>query len=214
MLHALAITAAGLTEKAVHYWYHAGQRASQRSAHVEAITHLRQGLALLKMLPETRERTQREVDLLIALGASLIATKGFAAPEVEQTYTYARQLCQSLENAHQLFTVLRGLWNYYCVRAEHQTAHALGEQLLTLAQQIQDSAMLVAVHRALGATLYNLGTVAEAHTHFTQGIALYDPPQHRTYAFFYGEDAGVVCHSFAARALWSLGYPDQMLGRS
>src|SRR5262249_18618306 len=52
-------TEAGLTEKAVHYWYHAGQRASERSAHVEAIAHLRQGLELLTTLPETSERTQR-----------------------------------------------------------------------------------------------------------------------------------------------------------
>ena len=49
--------------------------------------HLRQGLALLQTLPETPERLQREVDMLIALGASLIATKGYAAPEVGQTYT-------------------------------------------------------------------------------------------------------------------------------
>jgi len=207
-------TEAGLSEQAISYWHKAGQSAVQRSAHVEALTHLRQGLALLQTLPKTPQRTQREVDLLIGIGASLIATQGFSAPEVEQTYTYARQLCQSLENAHQLFTVLRGLWNYYCVRAEHQTVHALSEQLLTLAQQLQDSAMLVAAHRALGTTLYNLGTAADAHTHFTQGITLYDPQQHRPYAFLYGEDAGVVCHSFAARALWSLGYPDQMLVRS
>ena len=39
------------------------------------------------------------------------------------------------------------------MRAEYQTALALGEQLLTLAQHIQDPAMLVAAHRALGATL-------------------------------------------------------------
>jgi predicted ATPase len=110
--------------------------------------------------------------------------------------------------------VLRGLWNYYCVRAELQTAHALSEQLLTLAQQAQDSAMLLAAHRALGTTLFFLGTVASAHTHFTQGTALYDPSQHRASAFLYGEDAGVVCHIFAALALWHLGYPDQGLNRS
>src|SRR5262249_41869766 len=79
-------TEAGLTEQAVHYWQHAGQRASQRSAHVEAITHLRQGLALLKTLPETAERTQREVDMLIALGASLLTTQGYGAAEVGETY--------------------------------------------------------------------------------------------------------------------------------
>ena len=68
--------------------------------------------------------------MLIALGASLLATKGYAAPEVGETYTYARHLCQHLENPHQLFPVLRGLWNYYYARAEYQTAHELGEQLL------------------------------------------------------------------------------------
>jgi predicted ATPase len=207
-------TEAGLPEKAVHYWYQAGQSAIQRSAHVEAIAHLRQGLALLATLPESRERIQREVDMHIALGASLIAVKGYAAPEVGEMYTYARQLCQPLEDPQRLFPVLRGLWNYYNVRAEPQTAHALGEQLLTLAQQSQDPALLVVAHRALGATLFFLGTVASAHTHFTQGIALYDPQQHRASAFLYGEDAGVVCHSVVSWTLWSLGYPDQGLTQS
>jgi len=205
---------AGLTEQAVTYWYKAGQKASEGSAHVEAISHLRTGLALLQTLPETPERLQREVTMYIALGASLIATKGYAAAEVGETYTYARQLCQYLEDSQQLFPVLCGLWSYYNNRAEHQTAHALGEQLLALAQQVQDSSMLVAAHRALGTTLMWLGAVASAHTHFAQSIALYDPQQHRSSAFRYGEDAGVICHIFAARALWLLGYPDQGLTRS
>jgi predicted ATPase len=204
-------TEAGLTEQAVGYWQRAGQRAVQRSAHVEAISHLRTGLALLQTLPETQERTRREVNIHIALGASLLATKGYAAPEVGQTYTYARQLCQHFDDPHQLFPVLRGLWMYYHTRGEHLTAHALGEQLLALAQQVQEAAMLVAAHRALGATLLWLGAAAEAHAHFTQGIALDDPQQLRAYVFFYGEDAGVVCRSLDARALWFLGYPDQGL---
>ena len=154
------------------------------------------------------------MDLHIALGASLIATKGYAAPEVEQTYLRARQLCAHLDDPHQLFSVLRGLWNYYLVCAELQTAHALGEQLLALAQQAQDTAMLVAAHRALGVTLFHLGAVAAAYTHSAQGMALYDPQQHRASAFLYGEDAGVMCHSLAAWELWYLGYPDQGLTRS
>jgi class 3 adenylate cyclase len=102
-------TEAGLTEKAVHYWQKAGQSAIERSAHVEAIVHLRTGLALLQTFPETPERTQRDVDMLIVLGASLIATKGYAAPEVGETYTRAQQLCQHLEEPQQLFPALRGL---------------------------------------------------------------------------------------------------------
>jgi TOMM system kinase/cyclase fusion protein len=202
-------TEAGLIAQAVHYGYKAGQRASERSVHVEAITHLRRGLALLETLPETPQRLQREVDMLIALGASLLATKGYAAPEVGETYTRARQLCHHLEEPQRLFPVLRGLWHYYNVCAEYQTAHALGEQLLTLAQQVQDSAMLVAAHRALGATLFWLGAQASAHTHLAQGLALYDPQQHRAHAFLYGEDSDVTCRSYAMCTSWFLGYPAQ-----
>jgi predicted ATPase len=207
-------TEAGLIEQAIGYWQKAGQCAIERSAHVEAISHLRQGLALLQMLPETLERTQREVDMHIALGASLLAVQGFAAREVGETYTYARHLCQYLEDPQRLFPVLRGLWQYYHVHAEYQTAQTLGEQLLALAQHIQDFAMLVAAHRALGATLFQLGAAADALTHFRQSIALYNLQQHHVYAFQHGEDSGVICHIYAAWVLWYLGYPDQGLARS
>jgi predicted ATPase len=169
---------------------------------------------LLQTLPETPQRLQREVDMLIALGASLIATKGAGASETGQTYTHALSLCQHLDEPQQLFPVLRGLWQYYNVRAEFQTSHALGEQLLTLAQQAQDPMMLVTARYALGRTLFFLGTGASAHTHFAQGIALYDSQQHRASAFRYVGDAGVHCRSFDALTLWSLGYPDQGLAQS
>jgi hypothetical protein len=110
--------------------------------------------------------------------------------------------------------VLRGLWHYYLVRAEYQTAHALGEQLLALAQQAQDSAMLVAAHAALGRTLHLLGAFTSAHTHLAQGITLYDTKHHRASVFLYGEVTGVVCRSHDALILWLLGSPAQGLARN
>jgi predicted ATPase len=199
-------TEAGLLAQAVGYWHKAGQRAIERSSHAEAMSHLTKRLELLQTLPETPERTRREVDMLLALGASLIATKGWAAPEVGETYMYAQQLCQHLEDPYQLFPVLHGLWSHYLDGAELRTAHVLGKQLLALAQHVQDSAMLLGAHRALGATLFFLGTGAAAHTHLAQGLALYDPQQHRAQAFLYGEDAGVVCgsHDAWARCCWGI----------
>ena len=146
---------------------------------MEAIAHIRQGLVLLQTLPETPQRLQREVTMYIALGASLIATKGWAAPEVGETYTSAQQLCHHLEDPYQLSPVLRGLWSYYLVRAEFQTAHELGEQLLILAQHTQDPVLLLAAHRAMGATWFCLGELTAAHTQLAQGIALYDATHHR-----------------------------------
>jgi predicted ATPase len=210
-------TKAGIAERAVHYWHYAGQKAIERSAYVEAIAHLRQGLALLQTLPETLERVQRDVDMHIALGAALAATKGYTASEAEQSYARARQLCQHLEDPQRLSSVLRGLWRYYVVRAENQTAHALGEQLLSLAQQVQDATMLMGAHQMLGTTLFFMGTPAAAHIHYTQGIAHYRAQQHHASAFLHGVEAGMspaICLSRAAWVLWYLGYPDQGLARS
>ncbi|MBI3330002.1 MAG: hypothetical protein HYZ81_25260 [Nitrospinae bacterium] len=101
------------------------------------------------------------------------------------------------------------LERYYLVRAEHQTAGELAEQLLSLARQQGDSALLLEAHRALGQSLCWRGQVAEAREHLEQAIALYDPQQHRAHAFRYGRDPGADCRAYAAWVLWWLGYPDQ-----
>ncbi len=89
-------TTAGCTEQAVHYWQRAGEHASDRSAYLEAISHLTTGIELLQALPETPEHTQQALTLHIALGTALQNAKGHAAPEVEHVYTQARALCQQV----------------------------------------------------------------------------------------------------------------------
>jgi len=204
-------TEAGFKEQAIVYWQRAGQRAIERSANIEAISQLTEGLELLKTLPDTPNRTQQELTLQIALGAPLRITKGFASPEVERVYARARELSQQIGETPQLFPVLRGLGGFYIARAEFQTAHKLGKQCLRLAQSVQDPALLLQAHYLLGATLFCLGEIAQARKHAEQGIALYNPKQHSSHAFLYGQDPGVACLFWTAWALWYLGYPDQAL---
>ena len=204
-------TEAGVLAQALPYWQRAGQRAIQRSAYVEAIGHLSKGLEVLAILPDTPERIQQELVCQTMLGPALMNIKGQAAPEVEQTYARARELCRQIGDAPQLFPVLWGLWYFYLVRAELQTARELLPQLLSLAQGAQDSALLLAAHRSLGQNLTFLGELLPARTHLEQGMALYDPQQHRALALLYGQDLKVVCQSWAALVLWLLGYPDQAL---
>ena len=80
-------TAAGCTAPAVHYWPRAGQQASDRSAHVEAVRHCTTGIDLLKSLAETPEHTPQALSLPIALGAARQMPKGPGAPEVERADT-------------------------------------------------------------------------------------------------------------------------------
>ncbi|MBI3304338.1 MAG: hypothetical protein HYZ72_19910 [Deltaproteobacteria bacterium] len=185
--------------RAVRYLRQAGENALRRSAHREAIAHLTKGLELLKTWPDTPERAQQELLLQTVLGPALIATKGFAAPGVEKAYTRARALCRQAGEAPRFFPVLRGLAAFYSVRAEYKTALELGEQLLALAQGVQDAALLIEAHWALGPTLFHLEELVRAREHFEQGIALYDPQQLRSHAFlYYRQDPGVTCLSRAA----------------
>ena len=143
-------TEAGLIAQAVGYWQRAGEHASERSAHLEAISHLTTGIELLKTLPETPEHTQHALTLHIALGAALQMTKGTAAPEVEHAYTQARALCQQVGETPELVPVLFGLWRFYFVRPQLHTACEIGETLLRLAQRADDPTLAVIAHYAFG----------------------------------------------------------------
>jgi predicted ATPase len=205
-------TEAGLAAQAIRYWRKAGQRASERAAHMEAIAHFTKGLDLLKALPDTPDRVQQELRLQVALGPQLGATKGFAAPDTEHAYARARDLCRQVGETPWLFPVLGGLCTFYQQRGQFRTACELAEQLLRLAQSTQDPVRFVWAHSALGASLYYLGELVSAQGHLEQSLAFYDPQQRLSYGFVY--DPKVICLSVLAFILWLLGYPDQALKRN
>ncbi len=198
-------TAAGLNSQAVSYWRLAGRVAIAHSAHIEAISHLRQGLALLDTLPASPERSAEELSLRTSLGTTFIATKGYAAPEVETAYIRARELCQEPGNASRLLQVLFGLQALYLTRGVLQTAHQLGEECLALATRQADPPRVPHAHFALGSTLFFLGNFILARQHLEQAIAFYDPQVHRTRGL---NDTGVSSLILSAWTVWALGYPD------
>jgi tetratricopeptide (TPR) repeat protein len=208
-------TEARCSAQAIPYWQRAGQRAIERSANLEAIEHFTKGLEVLKALPHTPERLQQELRLQTALSSALMVTRGFAAPEVEQAYTRAYELCQRVEVTPQLFLVLGGLQRFYLVRGALQTARELAEQAFTLAQRLDDQGHFLRAHHELGSALFLQGEVAAAHAYCTQGMAFYQvqrqqlSPSHTPV-----HDAGVGCCSYAAWCLWVLGYPAQALQQS
>jgi|GEM_PF-1940346 len=107
-------TEAGLSAQALSYWQRAGERATQRSAHMEAVNHLTKGLEILRTLPPTPEHTQQELMLQVALGAPLMATKGWAAPEVEQVCGRARAVSASRRVCSALPSIVGPLEFLYC----------------------------------------------------------------------------------------------------
>ena len=197
--------------RAVPYYRQAGENALRRHGYQEASTQCRRGLVLLKKLPPGLMRDQHEIGLCLTLGPALIATKGHAALELEQVYLNARTLCQELEEPDLLFPVLWGLMAQYLLRAQLDRARALGEQLLRLAETRHEPALLLEASLGQGSALLWSGQLEHGSQHFERAMDLYDAAQHRSHAFVYGQDPGVVCQVQAAFALWLRGYPDRAM---
>lgn len=204
-------TEAGLALQAVPYWQQAGERATRRSAYVEAISHLSKGLELLKTLPDTPEYAQQELTLQITLGTPLIATKGYTTPEVEKAYSRALELCRRTGETPQLFSVLGRLSAFYPLKGELQTAREIAEQQIRLAQSVQDSVFLSEAYHKLGVILFWLGEFPSAQAHLEQSISLYNSQRHSSRSFLSLQEPKMHCLAYTAWVLWFLGHPDQAL---
>jgi predicted ATPase len=147
--------------------------------------------------------------LHIALATPLVALQGYGDAAVVQTYALAQDLCQQVHETPQLFPALWGAWLFHFIRAEYQAAREQGEQLLGLAQRLQDSALLVESHFTLGTSFLYLGEFSVARAHLEQELAVYDAQRHRALAYLYTRDPGVAGLCLLAWTLWALGYPDQ-----
>ena len=208
-------TEANSPQTAVEYWLKAGQQALRRFADREAVGHLEKGLGVLLTLPDTPERARLELTLQTSLGPVLMATKGYAAPEVGKAYRRARDLCQELKEITQLFPVLWGLWMHHLSRAEHEAANELTKQILGVAQTTGDPDLALEAHFAAGLSAFYCADLLSAREHLEQTISAYDPERHKGLASTYGGlDPGVCCSEYLSWTLWLLGYPDQALKRT
>lgn len=196
--------------RAADYFRLAAQQASQVFATQEAVALARRGLSMVEMLPDSRERREQEFSLQVVVANALIATKGNAAPEVEQTYSRTHELAQQLGETPHLLPALWGLCAVNIVKGQPQKALEYGEEFLRLAERLQDPAVLVG-HHAVGIPLYFLGKLSQARDHLQRSASLYAAAQHRFLTWLYGHDPGMVAEKYVSWTLWLLGYPDQAL---
>jgi predicted ATPase len=212
---AMLFEAARDFERAAEYFLVSAQQAAADSTNTEAVVLARRGIVAVELLPESPERAQRELRLQTTLGPALMSTIGYGAPEVEAAYIRARELCRQIGKGPQSFTVIYGLYQYWLARADYRTCRELAEQLLRIAQKVQDSTLLIPAHSAIGNTLGFLADFDAARTHAEQLIAIYDPAHHHALAALYsGFDLGVGSRGGLAVNLWALGYPDQAVRRA
>jgi DNA-binding winged helix-turn-helix (wHTH) protein/tetratricopeptide (TPR) repeat protein len=196
--------------RAIPHHQRAAATAMRRSANSLALGHLHRALASIGNVTDTRERQRIEAALHIGLGAGLIATRGFGAPEVLEAYVRAEQLCQELGGRAETFPALWGQWMYRWGRSEVVEAWQLCERLLAMAESSDDPALKLQAHHAAWATSFGRGRLADTLSHADAGLALYDARTHQAMASSYGNhDAGACARYFSGLALAFAGRPRQ-----
>ena len=198
-------------ERAAKYLQQAADNAIRRFAYREAVGLARRGLALLESIPDAPQRARQELSLQLTLGVPLIATEGYAAPNVGAVYLRARELCQQLGETPDVSEVLWGLRTFYTVRAELGTAREIAEEFLRLAERLPYPGLAMRGHWAMEITFMHQGEFTLAMEHYEKALSLYDPERHLDDGFIYAQNPGVAMRCFAAWTLWFLGQPDQAL---
>ncbi len=201
--------AAGLIPRAVVYLHQAGDRAVRLFANAEGISLYRHALDLLNTLPDTPERAGQELRLRVALRIPLESVYGYTGDELEQNNVRLRDLIQHADVSPDLFWALLGLAVFRNLSLSLNEAHRLGDELLALAQRLEDSALVLGACHTRSITAVYEGQFEAYFRYRKQVHRLYDPEQHRPLVFQLDVDVEVGSLSHAAWAYWISGYPDQ-----
>jgi DNA-binding winged helix-turn-helix (wHTH) protein/predicted ATPase len=200
--------------RALEYLVQAAENAATCSAHHESIDLANRGLEALKLVSQTAEHAKKEMKLRMILSASLMAIKGFASAEVEEINARGRELFWRHGPSPELFYMLWSLNMYQQFSGNMHTSLEISQQVMHLAEDLKDGALIMEAHRALGAVLVLSGRCSEAIEHLEKGAALYAVHRdHSNKVFTGGFDNKVMVECFSALALFPLGYPDSSAQR-
>ncbi len=202
---------AGQMERAVACWQRAGELAIARSATAEAAAHLEQAVRCLAVLPPSRERQERELQLQASLGPALIHVKGYAAPETGRAWARARELCRELDLSDRIGPVLFGQYVFHYVRAEFERAREAARELLHLGREHDDLAARLVGMRSLGVICLSTGAFGEARRHLEAALEGLQRLDERALTLAYGQDLRATGLLWLAKVLLAQGFPERAL---
>jgi predicted ATPase len=110
--------------------------------------------------------------ILMQAGLYLTATRGFAAAEARTCYERVESLAHSLNRPRLLYAALIGQWRYSLQTDKLSATMRIARRVYSLAQEQNDSALMMGGYRALAVTLYYLGDFESARQHTICGIQI------------------------------------------
>jgi class 3 adenylate cyclase/predicted ATPase len=204
-------TQAGLTEPAVEHWQAAATRAIGRSAYLEAIEQLDQGLTQVALLPAGETRDKRELELQVTKLGPLFAIKGYGSPEADEASARALELSRSVGDNSTLFPTLYARWARQYIISNQKEMFELSLEYLERADAADDNAGRMVGHRTHAVALLYRGEVKQARHHAEQALRMYKPEEHIPLVARFGQDLRVQAINYIAISDALLGNIDHAL---
>jgi predicted ATPase len=179
----------------------------------EAEALLRRGLALLPRLPDDSRRWKHELDLQLALGRALIATRGWGAPMVGEAYARARELCEARTHPRKLLPIMYGQFVHHALRADLLRAKQLAAEMRQVGEAQGDVVTRVMAYRVSGYASLALGEFVPARVYLERSLVLYNPTDRLLYEEVSPQSTLPTLLSFLSCALTCSGYLDEAVAR-
>ncbi|HEY5743667.1 MAG TPA: hypothetical protein VIS99_14125, partial [Terrimicrobiaceae bacterium] len=146
-----------------------------------------------------------EDQLFILIQAALnITAMRESAPEARICYERAESLCHSLNRPMLLYVALMGQWRYSLVAGKLAAAMPLAKRLYSLAQEQNDSALMIGACAAVVATYYWSGDFETARQYTTRALQIWRSAGVRS-PFQEVDAQPVSCLSHEALLEWHFG---------
>jgi len=188
--------------EAIPFWVDAASQAAGRYALAEAITDYRHALDALGHLPPGTANSERELEVLIALGQVVRGAHGYGDEELQAIYDRARVLAGEVGDRLQLANAIYGLWTHAAGRGQWPTAVLLAGEFEALTLHSEDTQLTVEAYRLLGASAAFRGEFPLALHHFERAMESYDL---RLHGPGYGFDPGAASAAYLAWIRWHAG---------
>lgn len=192
---------AGMVEQAVRHLCSAADFARHRFSYTESAKLLRQASTLLGQLPESVTSLQLELEVRRLLGAALVTTEGYSAPEVGATYQRALDLSRRFEEAN-VFPILSGSWVFHVVHGEVETSRQEAMQFLQAAEKTSSSELKLAGSFLLGSSLSHLGQFQQAFKHLKLALKLHQRSSASVLEVFGAPDVRAFCRAYLSHVAW------------
>ena len=199
------LTEAGAFAEAVRGWLLAGVNAAKRSAHLEAIDHLRRGIELLGKIPEADVRRELELSLQAGLIGSITTTQGATSLELATCCERGLQLCQEGSSSPLVFPFIFGQFTFANCRGRTAKSAWLAELFLHLAEGASYDSGRVIGHRLRGMARLGEGKIAAAKEDLECSLALYSPERDAASTHMFGQNTQVHSQALLSLTLFCLG---------